>query len=153
MITLPMIDPIVPKALTFAVNAHDGQEDREGHLHIFHSVRVASKLREPIAIASALLHDVVEDTQVTNEEIRMEFGNDVADVVAALTRGKNETWNSYIGRVMQNEVAMMVKLHDIQDNISRDPKPHKIGMYLEAAQAISAKLGGKAKIHLACHAS
>lgn len=96
-----------------------GEDQRDVFEHTLEVVRNLEKTIEVIAVA-AMLHDVVEDTEVTIEEVRVAFGRDVADVVAALTRGDDETYEEYLTRVYANPVARIVKLKgDIPHNMSR----------------------------------
>ncbi len=79
------------KALEFAVKAHEGQKDDEGKLFIMHPVAVASILscivpEDENLIAAAFLHDVIEDTTISYEEIRHLFGADVANLVREVTK-------------------------------------------------------------------
>jgi len=78
------------KAVNFAAKAHDGQKRKgDGAPYIVHPFIVASILREqqcsPQAVIAGLLHDTVEDTHVTIEELETEFGADVAAIVATCT--------------------------------------------------------------------
>jgi (p)ppGpp synthase/HD superfamily hydrolase len=122
-------DDLIHKALTYANNAHAGQIDRDGFPHIFHCVRVASKATSPHMTIVALLHDILEDTDITAEELAKEFGDEIAKDVQDLTRGEIEIWERYIHRVCMNPIARCVKIADIMDNITRQAKPHKIVKY------------------------
>lgn len=76
---------------------------------------------------AAILHDVVEDTAVTVEEIKLRFGEVVAEAVDALTRRDNETYAGYIKRLKPNHIARKIKLADLRDNLGRIDQlpPHK----------------------------
>ena len=65
----------------------------------------------------ALLHDTVEDTNVTNDDIRNEFGNTIADALDCLTHREGESYDSYIDRVCTNPLAIDVKLADLHNNM------------------------------------
>jgi hypothetical protein len=88
-----------------------------------HTLEVTRNLQDTIEVlvCAALLHDVVEDTDVTLADIRVAFGRDVADTVDALTRREGEDYQScYIYRVRANPLARIIKLKgDIPHNISR----------------------------------
>lgn len=125
-------------ALTFTVNAFGNQPDKTGFPAVLHSVRVAEqfvlKNLEEMAVA-ALLHDTVEDTSVTLEEIGRKFGSDMKVVIDHLTHRKGqETYKEYIKRVSHNPVAVEVKLADIRDNLyRRGPVPSGLEKrYLDA---------------------
>jgi len=80
----------IEKALDFAIKAHEGQKRKSGEPYVIHPILVAaitaSISGDEIMVISALLHDVVEDTPVTIEEIEKEFGNDVKVIVEGLTK-------------------------------------------------------------------
>lgn len=84
------------KALMLAKLAHTGQERDEGGSYIIHPIRIANTLIYDIEtsnsdmIMAALLHDVVEDTEITSAEIKKDFGDEVARMVDRLTRDKNK---------------------------------------------------------------
>lgn len=73
----------------------------------------------------ALLHDTVEDTSVTNDDIRKEFGDVIADALDCLTHRDEESYDEYIDRVCTNPLAVEVKLADLHNNmdLSRIPNP------------------------------
>lgn len=115
------------------MKALDGQVHRDGVAAIEHSKRIAGHFADPMLQAIALLHDVVEDSKVTVQDIREEFGHEIADGVDAMTRGELEPWNAYIKRVLLNPHAILVKIVDIEDNIARctptDKMYPKLKMY------------------------
>jgi len=112
----------VEKAVALAVNAHRGQVDKQGAAYIGHPLRVMSNFVDPLRQMAGVLHDVVEDTDVTIEELKRRFPKDVTDVVALLTRGEEEKYFDYIQRVRDswNQSAIDVKLADLKDNM--DPR-------------------------------
>ena len=113
--------PLTNKALTFAYNAHHGQLDYNGIPYIFHPLHLAEQMDDEISCCAALLHDVVEDTAVTMEELRREFPEEVTEVVALLTHGDsaesaNSDYFSYLLPIKAHPVARKVKLADIVHN-------------------------------------
>jgi (p)ppGpp synthase/HD superfamily hydrolase len=110
------------KALKFATKAHAGQVRKfTGEDYITHPVSVAAIVRSvnhtDEMVAAALLHDVVEDTPITNNEIRVEFGDKVADLVGWLTDVGGPAANvAHIAKAPAN--AQSVKLADIISNTS-----------------------------------
>jgi len=106
----------ISKALDLAMQAHAGQTDKAGQPYINHVLRVALAQTDPLRTVVALLHDVVEDTDLTLGQIVKEFGHDVADAVHAITKQKGETYKEYISRVRMNAVALDVKMADVLDN-------------------------------------
>lgn len=92
---------LVDRAIGFAARAHDGQRRKTGNVpFIAHPVGVAMLLLEmgcsDEVVAAGLLHDTVEDTRVSIEDIRKEFGDEVAEIVAGVTEPpkKRENWES-----------------------------------------------------------
>ena len=113
--------PLTNKALVFAYNAHHGQLDYNGIPYIFHPLHLAEQMDDEISCCAALLHDVVEDTAVTLEELSREFPREVVEVVALLTHsGTAETdhadYFSYLIPIRAHPIARKVKLADIAHN-------------------------------------
>ncbi len=109
----------VQRAKTRAAQAHQGQSDKAGRPYIEHPERVVGHLVNPTAdeVVVAWLHDVVEDTEVTLEEIEREFGSTVAAAVNAITRRPDEADSDhYYARVRTNPTALKVKAADLADN-------------------------------------
>lgn len=108
---------LVDLAADVADRAHAGQVDKGGVPYVEHCQRVAARLDTPVAQTVALLHDVLEDTGTPEAELRSTFGDEVVDAVVALTRVKGEPDERYYARVRGNELALQVKLADIDDNL------------------------------------
>lgn len=130
-------DDMLNKALEIARKAHAGQVDKGGDTYIFHPVRVALHCRTETEKIVALLHDVVEDTDVTLDDLRKEgFDTEVLDALQCLTRIEGEDYMDFIQRVATNPLATQVKMHDLKDNmdVSRlGGKPHwKMDIYKKA---------------------
>ena len=107
------------KALSFAVKAHDGQRDKIGEPYILHPIAVSSMLKNEDEKILALLHDVVEDTEYTLEDIAaLGFGHLTA-ALDCLSRREDETYEGFILRVLKNRLAVIVKVADMKHNISR----------------------------------
>ena len=113
--------PLTSKALVFAYNAHHGQLDYNGIPFIFHPLHLAEQMDDEISCCAALLHDVVEDTDLTLEDLRKDFPEEVVEVVALLTHEDSAEYNntdyfSYIEKIRSNPIAKKVKLADIAHN-------------------------------------
>src|SRR4051812_13418936 len=105
------------RALQIAVTAHAGQEDRYGAAYIFHPLRVMMRCTGERAQMIALLHDTVEDTNVTFAQLEAEgFAPDIISAVRLLTRDDDVSYDDYIARIMADPVAIEVKLADLEDN-------------------------------------
>lgn len=108
--------PLTNKALVFAYNAHHGQLDYNGIPYIFHPVHLAEGMEDEISCCAALLHDVVEDTDVTLEQLCREFPPEVTEVVALLTHNDGSDYFDYVRRIARHPVAKQVKLADLAHN-------------------------------------
>jgi len=104
------------KALKLAYNAHEGQLDYNGVPYIFHPYHLAEQMDDEVSCTVALLHDVMEDTEVTPEELETEFPAEVTEAVKLLTHGEKEDYFEYVRKIKSNPVAVKVKLADIRHN-------------------------------------
>lgn len=106
-------------ALGVAVEAHDGQMRKDGQPYITHPIRVMSAVETTDEKIVAILHDVVEDTDINLLNLRLlGFSAEVIAAVDALTRRKGETYMEFIDRCNVNPIAKVVKIADIDDNMS-----------------------------------
>ena len=104
------------EAMKLAYKAHHGQVDKGGIPYIFHPYHLAEQMPDEYTTCVALLHDVVEDTDVTLEEIKALFPPEVADAVAVMTHCKDEPYLDYVRRVSKHPIARIVKLADLRHN-------------------------------------
>lgn len=104
------------KAMKLAYRAHDGQVDRSGVPYIFHPIHLAEQMDDEISCTAALLHDVVEDTDVTLEELTHEFPPAVTEAVALLTHDPSSDYFDYVRKIKKNPIAKKVKLADLAHN-------------------------------------
>ncbi len=114
------------KAHQLAIAAHSGQVDKGGSPYINHPVAVAEALETEEEQIVALLHDVVEDTPITLEELLGRgFSRSVVEAVDCLTKREGEAREAYLARIKQNPLATVVKLADLRHNsdLSRIPFP------------------------------
>jgi len=114
---------IVAKAYKFAEKAHKGQLDDDGNEYIQHLEGVVNILfdltNNANLIAAAYLHDVIEDTDATYEDVVKEFGKDVAELVHEVThKGQKDSYGFYFPRLHTKE-GIMLKYADRLHNISR----------------------------------
>jgi (p)ppGpp synthase/HD superfamily hydrolase len=124
---------ILEKAILFATEAHEGQRDKNGEPYILHPLRVMFKVRaqgecEVVQIA-AVLHDVVEDTGATLDDIEDEFGAFVRMTVGTLTEREGEKYTDYIERVAERPSATKIKLADLEDNMDPKRVTTEFGLY------------------------
>ena len=104
------------KAMKIAYTAHQGQLDKSGIPYIFHPIHLAEQMDDEISCCVALLHDVVEDTAVTMEELAEEFPAEVINTLKLLTHDENVEYFSYVRKIKTNPIAKKVKLADIAHN-------------------------------------
>lgn len=115
---------MIGKALEIAWKAHEGQTDKAGKPYIQHPLAVASRMETEEEIAIALLHDVVEDTEVTFEDLEQAgFPQRVLEALRLLTHDPAEDYFTYIERVKGNPLARKVKLADLAHNSQTDRLP------------------------------
>lgn len=114
------------RAIELAARAHAGQRDKGGHPYILHPLRVMQAVQGEYERIAAVLHDIVEDTPVTFDDLLAEgFPDEVVDAVRLLTKYDGETREQAARRIVRNPIARAVKLADIADNmdLSRIPNP------------------------------
>src|SRR5262245_40341182 len=116
---------LLEKAIRIAVEAHRGQKDRVGQPYILHPLSVMGRVTGEKEQIVAVLHDVLEDTDVGVGELRAQgFPEDVLEAVDCLTKREGEPYDSLIQRAMKNPLAATVKIADLEDNMDlrRNPR-------------------------------
>lgn len=119
-------EELLQRAIDIARRAHEGQVDKAGAPYIEHPLRVMRALEAPEAKIAGVLHDVVEDTPVTLEDLReARFSAAVISAVDALTKRDGEGYEAYLERLTKDPVAVRVKIADMSDNmdLSRISEP------------------------------
>lgn len=107
-------------AIAIAARAHAGVLDKHGEPYILHPLRVMLRIADPLARIVAVLHDVVEDTSVTFDDLRAAgFGPDVLDALKLVTHEKSTPYVDYVIAAKANPIAKAVKLADLEDNSDR----------------------------------
>ena len=117
---------MLEKAMKIAEKAHAGQVDKGGHPYILHPKRVMESCETEAEKITAILHDVLEDSDLTTEDLKEEgFSEEIMGALLCLTHKDGEAYMEYIESVCQNPLAAKVKLADLKDNmdISRIPNP------------------------------
>ena len=134
----------VERALEVALQAHRGQTDRSGQPSILHVLRVMSRVDAPTAKIVAVLHDVVEDSELSLDDLRLQgFSGEIVDAVDALTRREGENYVDLVRRAKANPLAHAVKLADLADHLDvqhvyfddsdKDKHTQRIRRYVRAA--------------------
>ena len=104
------------RAMNIAYNAHMGQFDKAGVPYIFHPIHLAEQMDTEEECIVALLHDVVEDTNVTFEDLEKDFPKSIIDAIKLLTHDKSIDYMEYVKQLKNNPIAKKVKLADLRHN-------------------------------------
>ena len=109
---------LLEKAIKIAVSAHEGQRQKDGTPYILHPIHLMQQLSDPAARIAAVLHDVVEDTAVSLEELRSAgMPAEVMEALRLLTHEEGMPYADYIRRIAQNALARQVKMADLSHNM------------------------------------
>ncbi|MCR4829577.1 MAG: HD domain-containing protein [Bacteroidales bacterium] len=111
-------DTLYDQALQIAKQAHKGQKDKSGRDYIQHPIRVAERCIDPKAKIVALLHDTIEDTDVTAEYLLEQgFSKEIVEGVLSVTKQDGEDYETFVHRAAQNPLGREVKKADLEDNM------------------------------------
>ena len=135
------------KAMKLCFEAHKGQVDKTGVPYVFHPFHVAEQMTDEATTVVALLHDVVEDTEYTLEDIAaLGFGQDIVGAVALMTHEDDVPYLDYVARLKSNPLARAVKLADLVHNsdLSRlgkvdDETKRRLEKYKKAVAILESK--------------
>ena len=103
-------------ASKIAYRAHEGQTDKAGVPYIFHPIHIAEQMDSEESCVVALLHDVIEDSDITLEILSKYFHDDIIAALRVLTKKENDDYVMYIKRVKTNKLATKVKIKDLEHN-------------------------------------
>lgn len=107
------------QAIAIAAQAHIDQFDKAGRPYILHPIRLMNAMNTDDEKIVAILHDVVEDTSITLENLLNEgFNFSIVDAIEHLTKRKGEDYTDFINRLHANKLATTVKIADIKDNLN-----------------------------------
>ena len=133
-------------ALRLCFEAHRDQVDKTGMPYVFHPFHLAEQMTDEITTAAALLHDVVEDTDYTLDDLTaMGFPKEVTDALELLTHAPDVPYMDYVRAIKANPVAKAVKLADLAHNSDST----RLDVIDEYAQAREKKYSEARKILLA----
>ena len=107
---------LTKQAMRLAYEAHHGQFDKSGIPYILHPVHLAEQMDDEISCCVALLHDTVEDTDITLEDLARRFPAEVVEAVSLLTHREGVPYFDYVRAIKSNPVAVRVKLADLAHN-------------------------------------
>ena len=109
--------PLTKQAMKLCFEAHKDQQDKSGLPYVFHPFHLAEQMQDEVTCTVALLHDVVEDTEYTFDDLAdMGFPPVVLEALRLLTHEESVPYMDYVRKIKQNPVAAEVKLADLQHN-------------------------------------
>ena len=109
---------LIESSLQIALRAYAGKTDKAGREYILHPLRVMAKMKTDLEMSVALLHDVIEDSDITAEQLLAEgIPAEVVEAVVCLSKNANEEYQDFVARAKKNKLAAKVKIADIEDNI------------------------------------
>ncbi len=110
--------PTLEDAIRLAVEAHQGQRDKIGQPYILHPLRVMFRLTSETERIVGVLHDVIEDTKYTFDDLRrMGYPEKILDALDCVTKREGEPYENFVLRSKTNPIAKNVKLADLEDNM------------------------------------
>lgn len=108
---------LTKKALKLCFEAHNEQVDKTGLPYVFHPFHLAEQMQDEISTVCALLHDVVEDTDITLSDLAdMGYPDEVIEVLRLLTHDPSVPYMDYVAKIAENQVAKRVKIADLTHN-------------------------------------
>lgn len=108
---------LTKQALKLCFEAHKEQVDKSGLPYVFHPFHLAEQMTDEETTVAALLHDVVEDTPYTLEDLRaMGFPERILEALALLTRADGTDYSEYVKAIKKNPIARAVKRADLLHN-------------------------------------
>jgi len=109
--------PLTKRAMKLCFTAHKDQLDKSGLPYVFHPFHLAEQMKDEYTVITALLHDVVEDTDYTFEDLAaMGFPDEVLAALRLLTHDPAIPYMEYVAQIKQNAIARAVKLADLRHN-------------------------------------
>lgn len=115
----PETPALVEIALAVSLEAYRGKVDKAGQPYILHPLRLMARFADPAEQACALLHDVLEDSNIAADDLlKLGIPETVVNTVIALTRREGESYMAYIDRLCACSVARKVKKADLEDNLN-----------------------------------
>ena len=108
---------LTKKAMQLCYEAHKDQVDKSGIPYVFHPIHLAESMTDEYSTIAALLHDVVEDTDVSIEQLREDgYPEEVLEAIQLLTHKKGDPYMPYVRNLMYNPIARAVKMADLRHN-------------------------------------
>lgn len=109
--------PLTKMALKISFDAHKNQVDKSGMPYVYHPFHLAEQMDDEYTTCVALLHDVVEDTDITLDDLKKEgFPKEVTDAIVLMTHDDDVPYLEYVAKIKRNPIATSVKLADLKHN-------------------------------------
>lgn len=109
---------LLEKCIQFALEVHAGQRDRYGRPYILHPLHLMGQMDTEVEMMAAVLHDVIEDSDVTLDDLRrLGLPEEVIQVVSLLTHDEADSYEAYVHKLKPNRIARKVKLADLAHNM------------------------------------
>lgn len=142
--------PTVERAIVLAAEAHAGQTDKAGAPYILHLLRVMLEQETEEAMMAAVLHDLVEDTNYTFEDLKAQgFTERVVEALRHVTKHDDETYSEFVTRAGSHLTARTVKIADLKDNMDvtrldtiGDEDVERLAKYLRAHRRLTGARSG-----------
>ena len=113
------VNNLIEKAIAIALEGHKDQKDKSGLPYILHPLRVMLKMDNEDEMVPAVLHDILEDTTITENRLLEEgISDESIAIVKLLTRNYNDDYLSYVQKIKSNKIASKIKKADITDNVN-----------------------------------
>ena len=133
------------RAIEIAVAAHKGQQRKDGSPYVLHPLRLMMSVKSNDEKIVAVLHDAVEDTPVTFEQLQEEgFSDDVLKALRLVTHESEVSYVDYIAEIAKNRLARAVKLADLRDNgniyeipVLKSKDLERLGKYHDAFKTLT----------------
>ena len=110
--------PTLEEAIALAAQAHRGQVDKAGQPYVLHLLRVMFRVETEQERVIAVLHDLVEDTTYTFDDLRaMGYAAEIVEALDCVTRRPEESYEQFVERAAAHPLARRVKLADLEDNM------------------------------------
>ena len=103
-------------AINIMFEAHKNQKDKSGLPYVFHPYTVASSLDDEYSVVTALLHDVVEDSDIEFSYLETQFPSQIIEALKLLTHDPSEDYFEYVKKIKNNPIAKRVKISDLNHN-------------------------------------
>ena len=119
--------PTLEQAIALAVKAHQNQLDKVGQPYILHPLRVMFRLSGQVEQIVGVLHDVVEDSEITFADLRrLGYSEEIIAALDGVTRRDDETYEEFVHRSAAHPISRRVKLADLADNMDLQRLPKEI---------------------------